>query len=420
MLIYPIYMYSNTVVDMIDYSRYYSKLARSIKASEVRELLAIISRRKDVISFAGGIPDPALFPVEELSEIAREVIRSKGNLALQYSETKGVIEARESICEFLNRKKSIKCIPEDLVITTGSQSALDIIARVFIDPGDVIITENPTYLAAIGAFKNNGATLIGIPIDDNGMKTDILEERLQKMTPEERSRVKFIYTIPIAQNPAGVSLSHERKKHLLEIASRYDLLIVEDDPYSYLVFDDTVDTRLLKSMDTENRVIYIGTISKILAPGLRLGWVVTSSDISRKIELVKQYVDLHSPTLTQLIASEAIKRGIVDKVISKAIPHYRDKRDTMLKAIRQYLPENIWYSKPNGGLFIFVYVYKQGFDAGALLHKAVNEYKVAYVPGGSFHVDGTGKNSMRLNFSYPTHEQIYDGIERLSRLVREI
>lgn len=404
---------------MIDYSRYYSRLARSIKASEVRELLAVISRRKDVISFAGGIPDPTLFPIEELAEIAREVIKSKGNIALQYSETKGVLEARESICEFLSKRKNIKCIAEDLVITTGSQSALDIIARVFIDPGDVIVTENPTYLAAIGAFRNNEATLLGIPIDDGGMRTDILEEKLQKMTPEERAKIKFIYTIPIAQNPAGVSLTYDRKKHLLEIASKYDLLIVEDDPYSYLVFDETVDTRLLKSMDKEDRVIYVGTISKILAPGLRLGWVVASSDISRKIELVKQYVDLHSPTLTQLVASEAIKRGIVDKVIAKAIPYYREKRDTMLQAIKQYLPENIWYSKPNGGLFIFLYVYKQGFDAGALLQKAVNEYKVAYVPGGSFHVDGSGKNSMRLNFSYPTHEQIYDGMERLSRLIKE-
>ncbi|MEM4718276.1 MAG: PLP-dependent aminotransferase family protein [Desulfurococcaceae archaeon] len=404
---------------MIDFSKYYSTLARSIKASEVRELLAIISRRRDVISFAGGIPAPELFPIEDLAEISREVVLNKGHIALQYSETKGVFETREILCEFLSKRKRILCNPEDMVITTGSQSALDLIARVFIDPGDLVITENPTYLAAIGAFRNTGGRLLGIPIDEYGMKTDILEKKLLQMNEDERRKIKFIYTIPIAQNPAGVSLSPDRKKHLLEIASKHDLIIIEDDPYSYLIFEDNIDTTTIKSMDKEDRVVYIGTISKILGPGLRTGWVVANSDISRKIELVKQYVDLHTATLTQLVVGEAFKRGVVDKVITRAIPHYREKRNTMLKAIEEQLSDDVWYSRPIGGLFIFIYVYKQGFDAGMLLSKAVNEYKVAYVPGGSFHVDGTGKNSMRLNFSYPTHEQIHEGIRRLSKLIKE-
>ncbi|MEM4933841.1 MAG: PLP-dependent aminotransferase family protein, partial [Desulfurococcaceae archaeon] len=388
---------------MVNYSKYYSRLATSIKASEVRELLAIISRRKDVISFAGGIPDPALFPKEELAEIAREVIVKYGNVALQYSETKGVPEVRETVCSFVARR-NIACNPEDIVITTGSQSALDLVARVFVDPGDVVITENPTYLAAIGAFRNAGARFIGVPLDDKGLKTDILEKKLEEMPKEELSRVKFIYTVPIAQNPAGVTMSKERKKHVLEIASRYDLLIVEDDPYGYLVFEEGVDTSTLKSMDKEGRVVYMSTVSKILAPGLRIGWVVAGADIVRKIELVKQYVDLHSATLAQLIVAEAIKRGVVDKVITKALPHYRAKRDTMLNALKEYFPEYVWYSKPVGGLFVFTYIYKKRFNAGLLLQKAIDEYKVAYVPGGSFHVDGTGENSMRLNFSYPSHE----------------
>ncbi len=403
---------------MVNYSKYYSRLATSIKASEVRELLAIISRRKDVISFAGGIPDPALFPKEELAEIAREVIVKYGNVALQYSETKGVPEVRETVCSFVARR-NIACNPEDIVITTGSQSALDLVARVFVDPGDVVITENPTYLAAIGAFRNAGARFIGVPLDDKGLKTDILEKKLEEMPKEELSRVKFIYTVPIAQNPAGVTMSKERKKHVLEIASRYDLLIVEDDPYGYLVFEEGVDTSTLKSMDKEGRVVYMSTVSKILAPGLRIGWVVAGADIVRKIELVKQYVDLHSATLAQLIVAEAIKRGVVDKVITKALPHYRAKRDTMLNALKEYFPEYVWYSKPVGGLFVFTYIYKKRFNAGLLLQKAIDEYKVAYVPGGSFHVDGTGENSMRLNFSYPSHEQIYEGVKRLARLVEE-
>lgn len=404
---------------MIDYSKFLSNLAHGIKASEIRELLAVISRRKDVISFAGGIPDPALFPKKELAEIAKEVIEQYGNAALQYSETKGVLEVREAICKYLEPRKNFKCSPDDLVITTGSQSGLDLLARVFIDPGDFVVTENPTYLAAIGAFKNAGARFIGISIDDNGLKTHELESKLRGMSNEERKRIKFIYTIPVAQNPAGVSMSYDRKKHLLEIASSFDLLVVEDDPYSYLVFEEGVDRTNIKTLDKEDRVIYMSTVSKILAPGLRIGWILANSIISRKIELVKQYVDLHSPTLTQFIVSEAMKRGVVDSVISRALPHYKAKRDAMIKAIIEHFPEYVWYSRPVGGLFVFVYVYKHGFDAGALLSKAVEEYKVAYVPGGSFHVDGTGKNSMRLNFSYPSQEQIYEGISRLATLIRQ-
>jgi 2-aminoadipate transaminase len=404
---------------MPDYTKYYSRLAQSIKASEVRELLAVISRRREVISLAGGIPDPEIFPKKQLAEIASYVIREYGDIALQYSETKGVPLVRETICDFLQKRKGIRCIEEDVLITSGSQMALDLIARVLIDPGDVVITENPTYLAAIGAFKNAGASFIGIPIDDRGMKTEILEEKLRSMSDEERRRAKFIYTIPIAQNPAGVSMSRDRKKHLLEIASMYDLLIVEDDPYSFLVFEEGVDRSTIKSMDSEERVIYLGTVSKILAPGLRIGWIVGHSDVVRKVELLKQYTDLHTSTLTQLITAEAIKRGVVDEVISQAVPRYRAKRDTMLKAIRDYFPDYTWYSKPIGGMFVFTYVFKDEFDAGKLLPKAIDEYKVAYVPGGSFHVDGTGKNSMRLNFSYPTHEQIEMGIERISRLIKE-
>jgi len=402
-----------------DYSRYYSSLARSIKASEIRELLAIIKAKKNVISFAGGIPDPALFPREELAEIAKEVIEIYGNDALQYSETKGVKEVRETLCSFLATRKSIKCEPENTIITTGSQSALDLVARTLIDPGDIVITENPSYLAAIGAFKNAGARLIGVDIDDSGMRTSILEEKLKTMSPNEQRRVKFIYTIPIAQNPSGVSLSTERKKHLLEIASQYDLLVVEDDPYSYLVFEESVDRSVLKALDKEERVLYMSTISKILAPGLRIGWLLGPGDLVRKIEMIKQYVDLHSPTLTQYITAEAMKRGVIDRVISRAIPHYRAKRDLMLKAMSEYFPDYTWYSKPIGGLFIFTYIYKNNFDASRLLPVAIEKYGVAYVPGGSFHVDGRGANSMRISFSYPTHEQIIEGVRRLAELIRE-
>ncbi|MEL9908381.1 MAG: PLP-dependent aminotransferase family protein [Desulfurococcus sp.] len=403
---------------MTDYSRFISKVASNIKASEIRELLAIIRGRKDVISFAGGIPDPTLFPRKELAKIAGIVIEKYGDDALQYSETKGIIEVRETLSDFLAKRREIHVDAEDIIITSGSQSALDIVSRTLIDPGDIVITESPSYLAALGTFKMNGAKLIGVKIDENGMRTELLEEKLKQLGDDVR-RVKFIYVIPVGQNPAGTTMNKERKKHLLEIASKYDLLILEDDPYSYIIYEEGAETASLKSMDKEGRVIYMSTVSKILAPGLRIGWIAAEKELIRRFEIVKQYIDLHSPTLNQFIVAEAIKTGLIDDVVQKAVPYYRAKRNTMLEAIKENFPDYVWYSKPIGGLFIFAYVYKNGFDAGVLLEKAVKQYKVAYVPGGSFHPEGDGVNSMRLNFSYPTHEQIREGIARLAKLIRE-
>jgi len=403
---------------LLDYTKYYSELAKKIKASEIRELLALIRERKDIVSFAGGIPDPATFPKEKLAEISKYVIETYGDSALQYSETKGIIEVRETLSDFVWRYRYISADAEDIIITTGSQSALDIIARALIDPGDTIITENPTYLAALGAFKNSGAKIVGIPIDEKGIKTDSLEKKLKELA-ERRERVKFIYVIPVGLGPAGTTMDKDRKKHLLEIASKYDLLIVEDDPYSYIIFEPNVEVSSLKSMDSEGRVIYMSTVSKILAPGLRIGWIIANHELIRKFELIKQYVDLHSPTLNQYIVAEAVKRGIVIETVNKAVPRYRRKRDVMVKAIDDEMGELVQYYKPVGGLFVFTYVKTDKFYSDVLLEKALMQYKVAYVPGGSFHPDGTGRNSMRLNFSYPSEEQIEEGISRLASFIKE-
>jgi len=400
-----------------DFIKYYSDLAKKIKASEIRELLALIRERKDVISLAGGIPDPAIFPKEKLAQIAKYVIETYGDDALQYSETKGIIEVRETLSDFVLRYRQITADAEEIIITTGSQSALDILARTLVNPGDVVITENPTYLAALGAFKNNGAKIVGIPIDEKGIKTDILEQKLKSLI-ENGERVKLIYVVPVGQNPAGTTIDKDRKHHLLELASKYDTLIVEDDPYSYIIFEPNVEVASLKSMDSENRVIYISTVSKILAPGLRIGWMIAHPELIRKFELVKQYIDLHSPTLNQYIVAEAIKRGVITETVSKAVPRYRRKRDTMIKAIEEELGGLVRFYKPVGGLFVLTYVMDESFLADSLLGKALMEYKVAYVPGGSFHPDGSGRNSMRLNFSYPSEEQIMEGIRRLGLFIR--
>jgi 2-aminoadipate transaminase len=399
------------------YDKFFSSVAKTIKASEIREILAVIRARRDVISLAGGIPDPTTFPREELADIARRMIVEYGDQALQYSETKGILEVREMLSHFLLESRGISVDAENIIVTTGSQQALDLIARAFLDPGDIVITENPSYLAALGAFKIRGAKLIGIPIDEHGMKTELLEDTVKKLVSDGK-KIKFIYTIPVAQNPAGTTMTTERKRHLIEIANKYDLLVIEDDPYSYFIYDETVDVSPLKAYDSEDRVLYLSTISKILAPGLRIGWIASPEKLTRKLELVKQYMDLHSPTLNQFIVAEAIRIGLVTRHSHKLSPFYRKKRDAMIKAIRDYFPENVWYTKPVGGFFVFVYVYKKGFDTGRLLRKAIEKYKVAYVPGKSFHTDDSGANSMRLSFSYPPPEIIEEGIRRVAELIK--
>jgi len=399
------------------YEKFYSRVAKSIQASEIRELLAIIKQRQDVISLAGGVPDPRTFPTDYLAKITYDIIKNKGAYALQYSETKGILEVREMLSEFLYKARGIVVDAENIIITTGSQQGLDLIARALIDPGDVVITENPSYLAALGAFKIRGAELVGIKIDKNGMRTDILEETVKKLVNEGK-KIKFIYTIPVAQNPAGTTMPPERKKHLIEIANKYDILVLEDDPYSYFVFDDTVDIRPVKTWDTEDRVIYMSTISKILAPGLRIGWIAAPKMLTRKLELVKQYMDLHTPTLNQYIVAEAIRSGFILEHANKIAPIYKEKRDAMLRAIKEYFPENVWYTEPVGGFFVFVYVNKPGFDTKKLMQVALDKYKVAYVPGKSFHTDGSGANSMRLSFSYPPPDVIEEGIRRLAEMIK--
>ncbi|ADI32211.1 PLP-dependent aminotransferase family protein [Staphylothermus hellenicus] len=399
------------------YDRFFSSTAKNIKASEIREILAIIRKRKDVISLAGGIPDPRTFPRDELAEIARRMIIEYGDQALQYSETKGILEVREMLSHFLLESRGISVDAENIIVTTGSQQALDLVARTLLDPGDIVITENPSYLAALGAFKNRGARLVGIKIDKQGMRTDLLEETVKKLV-SEGEKIKFIYTIPVSQNPAGTTMPPDRKKHLIEIANKYDLLVVEDDPYSYFVYDETVDVSPIKAYDSEDRVLYMSTVSKILAPGLRIGWIASPEKLTRKLELVKQYMDLHSPTLNQYIVAEAIRTGLVTRHAHELSPFYKKKRDAMIKAIKDYFPENVWHTEPVGGFFVFVYVNKEGFDTGKLLRKAIDKYKVAYVPGQSFHTDGTGANSMRLSFSYPPPEIIEEGIRRIAELIK--
>ena len=379
-------------------------------------LLKLTEGRK-IISLAGGLPDPKVFPKEELAQIAYDVIRESGDKALQYSPTIGVTEFREELLKFLEKKGVRINSEDDIIVTTGSQQALDLMSRILLQKDDEIIVELPTYLAALNAFRLSKPSITAIPIDEDGMKTDILREELKRLKWLGR-KIKFIYTIPVAHNPAGVTMSLERKKELLELASEYDLIIVEDDPYSYFIYDEGVDVTPLKTLDKEGRVIYMSTFSKILSPGLRIGWVVANKHIVDFMEKAKQTADLHTPTLTQFIALEAIRRGVVDETINKAKILYRAKRDAMIEALDTYMCKEAWWPRPVGGLFVMVFLPSYDIDTKKMLMEAIDA-GVAYVPGASFFANGMGWNTMRLNFSYPSPEEIREGVRIIADLVKE-
>ncbi|MFP3171794.1 MAG: PLP-dependent aminotransferase family protein [Acidilobus sp.] len=394
-----------------------SKLSDNVKRmrpSEIREILTLTENRK-VLSLAGGLPGPEVFPKEELAAIASRVIEELGDSALQYSPTLGVMPFREAVIDFV-KGKGVKVNDNDRVaVTTGSQEAIYLLAMTLVNPGDGIVVESPTYLAALNVFRYHGAEFIPVPIDENGMRTDLLEDSIKK-AKQRGINVKMIYTVATCHNPTGVIMSDDRRKELLEVASKYDLLVIEDDPYSFFVFDDTNFTHL-KTMDSEGRVIYLGTFSKILAPGLRLGYMIADRQLTRAVELAKQMVDLHSSTLSQYIALYAIREGVVDKTIEKARKAYKEKRDVMVDALEEYMPEGSHWFKPKGGLFAFIYL-PEGVDTADMLPTAIDR-GVAYVPGRNFFSDGSGANAMRINFSYLSPDKLRTGIKIIADTAKD-
>ena len=399
---------------IVDYSKFFSDYVNAIKASDIRELLKIVEKGS-VISLAGGLPDPRSFPKEEIARIAVEVIERFGEKALQYSPTRGVSYFLEALKNF-SKRHGIAVNDEDgIIATVGSQQALYIFGRAVLNPGDYVVTEEPTYLGMLQAFRGVGARYLTVPIDEDGMRTDKLEEMLKKVK-SEGLKIKMIYTVPTCHNPAGTTLPMDRRRHLLELAEEYDLLVVEDDPYSFITFEER-DVKPLKTLDRSGRVIYMSTVSKILAPGLRLGWAIGPDKLISRMELVKQEIDLHTSTLSQYIAAEAMNRGIIDKHIPFIKKLYREKRDAMLAALEEYMPEGVRWTKPIGGLFVWVWL-PEGINSRKLLQKAI-EKGVVFVPGDSFYPSGGGENTMRLNFSYPSPEEIREGVRRIAKAIKE-
>jgi 2-aminoadipate transaminase len=389
----------------------FSKLATQIKASSIREILKII-QSSDVISLAGGMPDPITFPAEELNRITVEILQKDSARALQYSSTEGLVKLREFLFNWLQLDHQ-KFNIDNIVITSGSQQGLDLVSKAFLDPGDVVIVELPSYLAALNAFKSYGAEMIGIPMDEEGMKVDVLEDTFKNLK-DEGKKVKFIYTISNFQNPAGVTMSLMRRKQVIEIAQNNNLFILEDNPYDKLRFEGEFLPSIF-TLDHDERVISLGTFSKILCPGLRLAWITGNREIIDKIVILKQATDLCTPILNQLMASEYCWQGNIDENIQSNVSIYKKKRDVMLQSLDEHFPPEANWNKPEGGFFIFVTL-PEYIDTDEMLTDAVKE-KVAYVSGSSFFANGGGKNTMRLSFCYPSERDIKEGIKRLGKVV---
>ncbi|HDN50446.1 MAG TPA: PLP-dependent aminotransferase family protein [Thermoplasmatales archaeon] len=396
----------------MNYEKLFSQRVVHLRSSVIRQLLAV-SKQPGIISFAGGLPNPKAFPVEDIREIVNKLMDENGPNTLQYGTTQGLEEFREEIARFVGHM-GIETDAEQVLITVGSQQALDIVGKVFIDRGDVAIVGLPTYLGAINAFYAYGANMVGVPLDEHGMKVDVLEETIKKLKAEGK-RVKLIYTVPTFQNPAGVELSEERRKRMLELAMEHDILVVEDEPYSLLRFEGE-PLKPLKHYDTEGYVVYLGTFSKILAPGFRLAYVIAPDSLSNKMEMAKQSMDLCTPPFTQHIAYHYIRNGYMKKHIPRIIEMYRRKRDIMLDAMDEHFPDGCSWTRPRGGMFLWAELPKH-ISTVEMFDDAVKE-KVAYVHGQAFHVDGGGTNAMRLNFTNASDDNIAEGIRRLAKVIK--
>jgi len=398
---------------MIDFQ--FSTLAGRLKRSEIRELLKL-TRKPDIISFAGGLPDPSLFPYDAVRQAAQCAIDERGNLALQYSPTEGDPFLKEQITSFMNRQGE-NVSPDNMLIVASSQQGLDLIGKIFIDPGDPIIVEMPTYVGGIQAFQAYDADFHGIEMDYEGVITEQLEKKVEKLCNQGK-KPKFLYLIPDFQNPSGITLSVERRKEVLKIASKYDLLIVEDSPYRELRFEGELLPSLY-SLDAEGRVLYMKTFSKIFCPGFRIGWVVGLPPIIDKMVIAKQSADLCTSAYVSIVAAYIIKNGHLENQIEKSKALYSIKAQAMLKALDEYMPEidNISWSRPEGGMFMWIKL-PDYMDAEEIFMDAVN-FNVAYVIGSAFHHDGSGRNTLRINYSYPSEDQIVKGIRRLSNLIKK-
>jgi 2-aminoadipate transaminase len=400
------------------WSERFAQRTQRMTSSVIRELLKL-TEKPDVISFAGGLPAPEVFPREEVAAATERVLREQGESALQYAPTEGYLPLRELLVRHMARY-GIRVRPRNVMITSGSQQGLDLIGRLFVNPGDRVLTESPTYLGALQAWSAYQAEYLPVPIDDDGLDVGRLESQL-------RGGPKFLYILPNFQNPAGVTLSLERRQRLVELANHYGAPIVEDDPYGQLRYEGEhlppiveIDAELhgcgAGDGDFTGDVLYLSTLSKTLAPGLRVAWVVAPESVISRLVQMKQGADLHTSTFCQMVAYEVARDGFLDRHVKRIREVYGERRNAMLAACERHFPEGVRWTKPQGGLFLWI-TFPEGLDSTELLKQALARENVAFVPGTAFFPRGGGERTGRFNFSFCGPDRIDEGIRRLAGLV---
>lgn len=395
-------------IPVLDWEPYLAERTAGMRSSAIRELLKL-TQQPDVISFAGGLPAPDFFPLREVEEACRYIVEEDGAQALQYSATEGYAPLKEYLADSMH-KYGVPAVRDNVLLTNGSQQALDLIGKIFVDPGDYVITSRPTYLGAIQAWNAYQGRYHTVSLDDDGMVVDEIQHAYEKAIADSGRPPKFIYVLPNFHNPGGTTLTRERREQLADVATELDLPVVEDDPYGQLRYEGE-DLPPICTYIPE-RTIYLGTFSKTLAPGLRLGWIVCPEVLMRRLVQAKQGADLHTGTFVQYVANDICQRGILKQHVKRLREVYKERRDTMLDALAEFWPEECCWTHPDGGLFLWAQV-PGGFDTREFLTQALEE-KVAYVPGIHFYPNEDGGfDAMRLNFSYSSPDTIVEGIRRL-------
>jgi DNA-binding transcriptional MocR family regulator len=374
--------------------------------SLVRELIALCARQ-DVISLAGGVPAPDLYPVERFAQAMDTVLRQHGRTLLQYSPTEGTYGFRETLSEWA-AERGIKASPENVLVLSGSQQGLDLIARAMIEPGTTVVVESPSYLGALDAFRAAGARLLTVPMDEEGMRVDVLERLLARYRPQ------LIYALPTFQNPSGRVMSAQRRHDLLALAEQHQIPILEDDPYGELYYSDPPPPPV-KALDRQGHVIYLSTFSKILLPGIRIGWLVAPRPVVDRLALIKQHADLSSNTPAQWTLIEFMRQGWLDEHLAMLRRAYPQRLAITLSALRECVPHGMRWNEPAGGLHLWCQL-EEGLRTRDLLAEAARQ-RVAFVAGEAFHADGGGENALRLNFSYPNRDGIREGVRRLGEAI---
>ncbi len=402
----------HTTGDSLELENRFASRAAHMKPSEIRSLFAVASR-PEIVSLAGGMPNLSALPMDMMAEVVRNLVATNGTEALQYGSGQGHPLLREQICEVM-ALEGIRANPDDVIVTTGSQQALDLISRIFIDPGDVVLVEAPSYVGALGTFAQYQAAPVHVETDNNGMVPAALAEAIKSVRSAGR-KIKFLYLIPNYQNPTGVMLSADRRTEILEICAREEIFIVEDNPYGLLGFDRP-SPNAMRSQDSEN-VIYLGSFSKTIASGLRVGWALVPQSIKDKLVIASESSILCPSNFTQLTISTYLKEQPWRDQIASFVDLYRVRRDAMLETLEAHFPKEATWTKPGGGFYVWVTLPPE-IDTKAMVPKAIVA-KVAYVPGSAFYADGFGSWQMRLSYCHPTPERIREGVKALGAVVKQ-